>query len=80
MKNVVGTRIREARSRNDGEVTQQQLAARVQAMGVDIDQTAISRIESGERQVTDIEIIALARALSINVVDLFEGVDLPEGA
>ena len=79
MKNVVGTRIREARSRNDGEVTQQQLAARVQAMGVDIDQTAISRIESGERQVTDIEIIALARALSINVVDLFEGVDLPEG-
>ena len=79
MKNVVGARIRDARGRRGGDVTQQELAARVQALGVDIDQTAISRIESAERQVTDIEIIAVCRALGIQVADLFADVELPEG-
>jgi len=36
--------------------------ARLQAMGVDMDQSALSRIENGERQVTDVEILAICEA------------------
>ena len=72
MKNVVGTRIREARYRSGPKVTQEQLAARLQSLGVAIDRTAISKIEAGKRPVTDIEIITICKALGIKVAMLFE--------
>ena len=78
MKNVVGPRIRQLRRRSGQRATQQELAARLQAMGVDLDQTALSRIENGERQVTDIEIVAVCRALRVEVGDLFRGAAVPE--
>ena len=61
-KNVVGSRIRSLRSRRNPQTSQEQLVARLQAMGVDMDQSALSRIENGERQVTDVEILAICEA------------------
>lgn len=78
MKNVVGQRIRELRYRGGRKVSQEELAARIQAMGINIDQTAISRIENGERDLLDFEIIAISRALGLSIDDLFEGAELPE--
>jgi transcriptional regulator with XRE-family HTH domain len=77
MKNVVGPRIREARLRALAKVSQEELAARLQAMGVELDRSAISRIESGERQVTDLEILAICQALDVPVGNLFSGLLLP---
>ena len=77
MKNVVGPRIREARYRGGQRVTQEELAARLQALGVDIDQTGLSRIENGDRQVTDIEILAICQALGIDAGHLFASAKLP---
>lgn len=77
MKNVVGSRIRDARLQASSRVSQEELAARLQALGVDMDQTAISRLESGERQVTDIELLAICHALGTSVAALFEGTSLP---
>ena len=71
MRNVVGPHIREARYRAGQKVTQQQLAARLQTLGLDLDRTAISKIESGRRPITDIEIIAICKALGIKVANLF---------
>ena len=71
MRNVVGVRIREARYRGGQKITQQELAARLQTLGLDIDRTAISKIESGRRPITDVEIIAICKALDIKVVTLF---------
>ena len=79
MKNVVGTRIREARYLRGSKVSQEELAARLQAMGIPIGQTAVSRMENGQRIVTDIEILAICRALDLNVAELFAGVQLPSG-
>lgn len=73
MKNVVGPRIRELRRERDERTSQEELVARLQADGIDIDQSALSRIENGERLVTDIEILALCRALSVSIEDLFRG-------
>ena len=75
MKNVVGQRIREARYRADRRVTQDELAARLQAMGVAVDRTAISKIEGGSRPITDVEIIAICQALGLTVASLFSGLE-----
>ncbi len=71
MKNVVGPKIREARYSGGRKVTQQELAARLQALGIDIDRTAISKIEAGRRPVTDIEIVALGKVLGVKITELF---------
>ena len=71
MKNAVGPRIREARYRSGGKVTQRELAARLQTLGVDLDRTAISKIEAGTRPVTDMEIVAICQALGVRVASLF---------
>ena len=72
MRNVVGPKIREARYRSGQRVTQEQLAARLQALGIDIDRTAISKIESGKRPVTDVVIAGICKSLGIKVATLFE--------
>ena len=71
MRNVVGPRIRQARYRSDQRITQEQLAARLQSLGIKIDRTAISKIEAGTRPVTDVEIVGICQALGITVATLF---------
>jgi len=71
MKNFVGPRIREARYRHGQKVTQEELAARLQTLGLGLDRTAISKIEAGTRPVTDIEIVAICKALDMGVDALF---------
>lgn len=73
MKNIVGANIRAARRRPGRKVTQEQLAAKLQALGLNLDRTTISKIEWGRRPVTDIEIVAICKALDINVSTLFSG-------
>ncbi len=73
MRNIVGPRIRQLRRRARPPVTQTDLAARLQSAGVDIDQTAISKIEADKRLVSDIEVAAIAKALGLKPGDLFEG-------
>ncbi len=74
MRNIVGPHIREARYREGRKVTQQELAARLQTLGVDLDRTAISKIESGRRPITDVEIVAICKALGVRVASLFSEV------
>ena len=75
MKNLVGQRIRDARVRV--ELSQEQLMAQLQWLGVDIDQTALSRIENAERHITDIEIVALCKILKLDAGELFRGLRVP---
>ena len=72
--NLVGQRIREARSK--AKLSQEQVVARLQSLGVDIDQTALSRIENGERQITDIEVVAVCQILDQDIGDLFKNLRL----
>ena len=52
-------------------MTQEQLAARLQLQGLRVDRAAISKIETGYREVTDVEAAALARSLGVTVAWLF---------
>ena len=67
--NISGERIRDLRKHRG--LTQEQVAAQMQVAGIQVDQKAISRIESGLRIITDYELLQLAKILKISVDELF---------
>jgi transcriptional regulator with XRE-family HTH domain len=74
--NIVGNRVRDARLKSKPLITQEDLVARLQVLGLEyIDQAKISRIESGTRPVYDYEIVPLAKALNVSVLWLLTGQD-----
>ena len=44
----------------------------MQLLGVDVDKNAVQRIESGQRFVTDIELIALKKVFNVSYETLLE--------
>ncbi len=70
--NVSGSNIKRARLSHKPPMTQEQLAIRLQTTGWDIDRFGVSKIERGERQVTDKELLLLAKILSVHVSQLVE--------
>jgi transcriptional regulator with XRE-family HTH domain len=65
-RNVVGKRVREARKQAKPPITQKDLVARLQVLGLKVDQSTISKIEQGTRPVSDFEVVALAKALKVS--------------
>ena len=63
--NLSGARIREARKKE--KISQEMLAARLQVRGLQIEQTAISRMETGRRVIADFELPIIANALGVTV-------------
>ena len=64
-KNISGSRIRQARTTM--RLSQADLAARMQIHGVTIDREAISKIETGDRFVTDYELLTFAKVLGVSM-------------
>lgn len=64
-KNLCGDRIREARSKQ--RITQAGLAARLQVVGIVMEQDSISRIEIGTRFVADYELVVLLEILGVSL-------------
>lgn len=60
------------RLRTAQNLTRDELAARAQVAGWDISTYVIKHIETGEREVTDIELRRLAKALRVPVTVLLE--------
>lgn len=68
--NITGSNIRKIRLKNN--LTQEDLAIKLNLLGLNIDRTIISKIENGIREVTDIELIHIAKALNVSILSLFE--------
>ncbi|MBQ9901875.1 MAG: helix-turn-helix transcriptional regulator [Clostridia bacterium] len=68
--NVCGRNVAVMRKRLN--ISQRELAERMQLMGYDLDKNAIQRIESGQRFVTDIEVQALAKVFDVGLPTLFD--------
>ncbi len=68
--NVCGRNV--AVMRKKLNISQRELAERMQLMGYDLDKNAIQRIESGQRFVTDIEVQALAKVFDVELPTLFD--------
>lgn len=68
-QNIVGPEVRILRYRQG--MTQDGLAARCGVLGWDLSRATLSKIEAQLRCVTDIELDLLAKALKVEIVDLF---------
>lgn len=62
-KNICGQRVKEARKKL--KLSQENLAARLQVEGVNIERDSVSRIEIGTRFVADYELAALCKILNV---------------
>ena len=67
--NICGVKI--AAFRKEMRISQRELADRLQLIGLDIDKNAVQRIESGQRFITDIELVFIAKALNKSIYELY---------
>ena len=67
-KNIAGYHV--AQRRKILGMKQKDLLTRLQVRGVDLNISALSKIEGGQRMISDIELLALADALNVSVSDL----------
>lgn len=72
-KNLISHRLIELRKQQN--LSQRDLAHKLQLAGYDIDKNVITRIETNKRYVTDIELRALSEVLGISYAFLIDGED-----
>ena len=68
--NICGRNV--SKFRMELNISQRKLADKLQLIGLDVDKNAIQRIESGQRFVTDIELIALSKVLNKTYEELLD--------
>lgn len=70
MQNITGKNIQSIRKNKN--LTQEDLAIRLQIHGLGHTRSTIAKIENGLRRVTDIELQVIAKALEVSVDVFFE--------
>ena len=73
-RNLIGENLKKFRLLNG--FSQEQLIAQLNLLGLDLDRTSLSRIENQNREVYDYELVYFSKALKINIVELYDGIDL----
>lgn len=68
-KNLLGIKMREVRKTRG--ISQRQVADDLAELGLVVDKNAVQRMESGQRFITDIELITIAKYLDIPINELF---------
>ena len=72
-KNLISSRLIELRRQQN--LSQRDLAHKLQLAGYDMDKNVITRIETNKRYVTDIELRALSEVLGVSYAYLIDGKD-----
>lgn len=76
--NISGANIKKFRLEQPKRLSQRALADKLQIQGIDLDKNAIQRIESGQRFVTDIELLAFSKVLHVSLDALLQMDDSSE--
>lgn len=66
--NIISSKLRKLRKKN--KLSQEELAAQMQLLGIDITQPLISKIERNQRFVKDYELAAICHILNISEKEL----------
>ena len=66
-QNLIGQRVKQARSAAEPALTQATLSKKLAKFGVSIDRAGVAKIEAGIRGVLDFELAAIAKALNVKV-------------
>jgi len=77
-KNLVSSQLIELRRQQN--LSQRDLAHKLQLAGYDMDKNVITRIETNKRYVTDIELRALSEVLGVSYAYLIDGEDKQQKA
>lgn len=67
--NVIGPRVRQIRMAK--EITQDDFAARCNVIGFNVSRGTLAKIEAQVRRVTDSEVQLLAKALGVDISELY---------
>ena len=73
--NICGEKVYEIRKKQNPKMSQRQLAEKLQILGIDVDKNAIQRIESGQRFVTDLELLAISKVFNVSLNELIGDYD-----
>lgn len=73
-RNIIGDNVRKLRKEKN--LTQEELTAKLQLLGLNIDRPMVTRIELKQREVYDYEALAIAKVLNIKIEELFKKNDL----
>ena len=65
--NICGDKVRLGRAMHKPPLTQEELATKINLMGMEITPLIISRIEKNTRHVCDGELLALSKALKVSM-------------
>ena len=68
--NISGTKIFQLRKAQAPKMSQRILSEKMHLLGIDLDKNAIQRIESGQRFITDIELLAFSKVFEISCDEL----------
>lgn len=71
-KNLISQRLIELRHQNN--LSQRDLAHKLQLHGYDMDKNVLTRIETNKRYVTDVELKALTEIFNVSYEYLIEGI------
>lgn len=72
-KNLVGPRVRQLRKA--AGLSQEQLMAKLQLLGMDSERGVVKRIENGDRAVNDLELRLLSRFFHVSYDYLIDGTE-----
>ena len=67
--NIIGQKVKDARVK--AGLSQRELSEKLELLAVYVCRGSISRIETGERAITDIEIDAISKVLNVSIDYLF---------
>lgn len=70
-QNIVGPQIRKIRYKQG--MTQEMFAAKCTVMGIELTRATLSKIEAQLRCVSDLELRVLAKALKVEIKELYPG-------
>ena len=70
--NICGKQIKKLRKAMPGKVSQRMFADMLCLHGLDVNKNVVSRIESGKRFVTDMELQIIREVLQVSYEDLLE--------
>ena len=67
-KNIIGRKLRVYRAMQNPPMQQADLLAKLQVQGLEISQSKLSKIENEERIVSDSELLAISKAINMDIL------------
>lgn len=73
-RNIIGENLKLLRLQKG--LSQEQLASKLHLLGLNLDRSAISRIESYSREVYDYEVSYFAAALNVDIINFYKDINI----